>query len=180
MSTVGAALTTWEEFLRLPDEPPEVRRYELHDGEVVTVPPPRLSHVYVQKFLSHWLTLAAQGLGSATTEFPYRPAMNLQFWYADVAYLPEADWQSMKNQDYPVYAPPLIIEVLSPSNRPGKLRRQRLAAFAGGTVEFWVIDPDRQTVEVSLPGASSRIYTASESVPVLVLAGTRLAVAAKR
>ena len=40
MSGVGSALTTWEEFVQLPDEA-EGMHYELHDGEVVIVPPRR-------------------------------------------------------------------------------------------------------------------------------------------
>ena len=175
MSTVGAALTTWEEFLQLPDHE-DGTHSELHDGELVVVPPPKPIHIYIQRLLVEWLTAAAQGLGHAHAEFPYRPATNLQFWYADVAYLPNDDWQAMRTDEYPVYAPPLVIEVLSPSNRAAKIQRQRVAAFSGGTREFWVVDPIGRTVEVSLPGNASRIYSLQESVPVTVLPGVFLPV----
>jgi Uma2 family endonuclease len=175
MSTVGTALTTWEEFLQLPDLE-DGSHYELHDGEVVEVPPPRPIHIYIQSLLVEWLTTAAHGRGRAAQEFPYRPAANLQFWHADVAYLPNEDWQAMRTNEYPVYAPPLVIEVLSPSNRAAKIQRQRLAAFSGGTREFWVVDPIGRTVEVSLPGNASHIYGLQESVPVTVLPGIFLPV----
>jgi Uma2 family endonuclease len=175
MSTVGAALITWEEFLQLPD-PEDGTRSELHDGELVVVPPPKPIHVYIQSLLVEWLTAAAQGRGRAAQEFPYRPATNLQFWYADVAYLPNDDWLAMRTDEYTVYAPPLVIEVLSPSNRAAKIQRQRVAAFSGGTREFWVVDPIGQTVEVSVPGNVSRIYGLQESVPVGVLPGVFLPV----
>ena len=175
MSTVGAALITWEEFLQLPD-PEDGTRSELHDGELVVVPPPKPIHVYIQSLLVEWLTAAAQGRGGAAQEFPYRPATNLQFWYADVAYLPNDDWLAMRTDEYTVYAPPLVIEVLSPSNRAAKIQRQRVAAFSGGTREFWVVDPIGQTVEVSVPGNVSRIYGLQESVPVGVLPGVFLPV----
>ena len=116
------------------------------------------------------------GMGSAHAEFPHRPATNLQFWYADVAYLPNDGWRAMRTEEYLVYAPPLVIEVLSPSNRPEKIQRQRVAAFSGGTREFWVVDPMGRTVEVSLPGKASRIYGLQESVPVAVLPGVFLPV----
>ena len=170
MSTLGAALTTWDEFRELPDGRGGTH-FELHDGELVEAPPPKPNHVYIQSLLVRWLTVAAEGRGWAAQEFPYRPATNLQFWHADVAYVPNEDWQEMRGQEYPVYAPPLIVEVLSPSNRPGEIQRQRVAAFSGGTREFWVVDPESQTVEVSLPGSLSQIYHAGETVPVAVLPG---------
>ena len=42
--TVGTALTTWEEFVQLPDEEWDNENgthLELHDGEVVVVAPPK-------------------------------------------------------------------------------------------------------------------------------------------
>ena len=170
MSTAGTALTTWEEFLHLPD-PADGALLELRDGEVVRVPPPRAIHVYIQSVLTEWLTLKAQGQGRATNEFPYRPAANLQFWRADVAYLPAEDWPAMYAKDYPVYSPPLIVEVLSPSNTAAEIARRRIAAFSGGTREFWVVDPDHRTIEVSMPGAATRVYRAGDSVPVSVIPG---------
>jgi Uma2 family endonuclease len=133
------------------------------------VPPARAVHIYIQSVLTRWLIQTAGDRGWAAQEFPYRPATNLQFWYADVAYLPAEHWVEMRKADHPIYAPPLIIEVLSPSNRPAKIQRQIIAAFSGGTREFWVIDPDAQTIEVSLPGASPRVYGLLDSVPVSVL-----------
>jgi Uma2 family endonuclease len=177
MSTVGTALTTWDEFVELPD-PEDATHYELHDGEVVVVPTPKPIHVYIQNLLMRWLTTQARGRGYGSLEFPYRPAANLQYWYADVAYLPNEDWRAMRTTEYQVYAPPLVIEVLSPSNRPEKIRRQRVAAFSGGTREFWVVDPVARTVEVSLPGSTSRVYSIEESVPVAALPGATLPVRA--
>jgi Uma2 family endonuclease len=175
MRTLGNALTTWEEFVELPD-PDDAIRYELRDGEVVVVPLPRPIQVYIESLLARILTAQAKGLGYADRKFPYRPTTNLQFWYAGVAYLPIEDWRAMQTNEYLVYSPPLVIEVLSPSNRPAKIRRQRVAAFSGGTKEFLVVDPTARTLEVSTPGATSRIYKGDESVPVAVLPGVLLPV----
>jgi Uma2 family endonuclease len=170
MSTIGAALTTWDEFRELPN-PRDGWRYELHDGEVIEASPPKPNHVYIQSLLTRWLTAATVGRGWAAQEFPYRPATNLQFWYADVAYLSNEDWQTMRGSDYAVFAPPLIIEVLSPSSRGAEIQRQRIAAFSGGNREFWVVDSEAQTVEVSLPGRASHLYQVNDDVPVNVLPG---------
>jgi Uma2 family endonuclease len=176
MSTIGTALTTWDEFLQMPD-PEEGYHHELHDGEVVLMPPPKPIHIKIQSLLVQWLSAAGAGQGRAVSEFPYRPVANLQFWYADVAYVPNEDWRAMSGDAYPIYAPPLVIEVLSPSNRPEKIQRQRVAAFSGGTREFWVVDPNARTIEVSVPGSTSRIYSVDESVPVSVLPNAAFPVA---
>lgn len=168
MSTVATTLTSWEEFLLLPDGP-NGQRYELRDGEVTAVPAPSPVHVYVQIMLVKVLNDIANGQGRAAQELPYRPAKNLQFWYADVAYVPNDDLRAMRAKQYPVYAPPLIAEIRSPSNKPEEINRKRVAAFSCGTREFWLVGTGAQTIEVSMPGATNRVYKTGEQVPISVL-----------
>jgi Uma2 family endonuclease len=101
---------------RLPERTESGKRYELHDGEVV---------------------ISAPG---SPTSYQAPEAVNLQFWFADVAYIPQADWNALPPDEYPVYAPPLIVEVLSPP-----VNRQRIVAMSAGTEEFWVVDPTDHT-----------------------------------
>ena len=49
---------------------------------------------------------------------------------------------------YPDLYPDLAIEVLSPSNRPGEMRRKRQDFFAAGTRLIWQVDPAAGTCEV--------------------------------
>jgi Uma2 family endonuclease len=135
------------------------------------VPPARPRHVYLQIRFAKWLTEAAKDCGSGAQEFPYRPARNLQFWYADVAYIPNDDLQVMNKTEYSIYSPPLIIENLSPSNRPEEINRKRVAAFSCGTREFWLVDPDAQTIEVSIPGAATRAFKPGDQLPVASIPG---------
>src|ERR1700722_8656463 len=128
MSSLAQSLVTWGEFVRLPERPEADKRYELHDGEVIVVPPARPLHIKLQKRLERLLETAAGDRGVVTIEFPYRPAPNLQYWFADVAYIPQADWEALPPDEYPVYAPPVIVEVLSPSNTSAKVSRQRTVA----------------------------------------------------
>jgi Uma2 family endonuclease len=149
MSSLAHSLVTWAEFLELPERPENGQHYELHDGEVVIVPPPRPLHLKIQKRLEVLLMERIGARGVVYLEFPYRPALNLQFWYADIACIPSAEWDAMPNNTYDVYAPVLIIEVLSPSNRPAKINRQRMVALSAGTQVFWVVDADERTVHVT-------------------------------
>ena len=49
---------------------------------------------------------------------------------------------------YPDLYPDLAIEILSPSNRPGEMRRKRQDFFAAGTRLIWQIDPAAGTCEI--------------------------------
>jgi len=103
----------------------------------------------LQVRLEHLLRAGARSSDLIVIEHPYRPALDLQFWIADVALVPRAIWDSLPDDEYPIYAPPLIVEVLSPSNTAAKLNRQRLVAMSAGTREFWVVDPVTKTVHVT-------------------------------
>jgi len=176
MSGLAHSLVTWQDFLRLPERPDAAKRYELHDGAVIQVPPARPLHVKIQKRMEQLLELCADELGIVTIEFPYRPVVNLQFWFADVAYVPKAGWDALPPNEYPVYAPPLIVEVLSPSNTPAKVNRQRIIAMSSGTQEFWVVDHTNQSVQVtSTTGVNT--YVSGDRIPLPLLKGSTLAVA---
>ncbi len=175
MSSLAHPFVTWTEFVRLPERPDGGKRYELHDGEVVVVPPARPLHVKLQKRIEQLLQALAGELGVVATEFPYRPGPNLQYWFADVAFVGQAEWDGLPPDDYPVYAPPLVVEVLSPSNTQAKLHRQRLVAMSGGTKEFWIVDPYARVVHVTdLRG--SMTYRTGEAIPLAIFGNASLAV----
>lgn len=175
MSSLAHSFVTWHDFLRLPERPDAAQRYELHDGEVIEVPPARPIHIKIQKRLEQLLESRAQDLGIVTTEYPYRPVVNLQFWFADVAFIPKGYWDALPPDDYPVYAPPLIVEVLSPSNTPAKVNRQRIVAMSSGTEEFWVVDHNNQTVQVT-NRTGVVTYSAGESIPLPLFNNSTIAV----
>jgi len=102
MSSLAHSLVIWTGFLHLPERPETGKRYELHDGEVVIVPPARPLHVKLQKRIERLLEAAAGDRGVVVVEFPYRPAPNLQFWFADVAFVLQADWDALPPNEYPV------------------------------------------------------------------------------
>jgi len=175
MSSLVHSLVTWTEFLRLPERPENGIRYELHDGEVIQVPPPRPRHIKLQKRIERLLENLAGDRGVVTSEFPYRPVLNLQHWAADVAYVPKQDWDSLPPDSYPIYAPPLIIEVLSPSNTPAKLNRQRIVALSAGTQEFWVVDSEKRTVQVTDLRAT-KTSASGTAIPLAMFGGLTLTV----
>lgn len=167
---VAHGLVSWAEFRKLPECPETEKRYELHDGEVVTVPPERPLHSKLEKRIEHLLEGIATGRGVIVTEFPYRPLADFQYWFADIAYIPQHVWDALPRDEYPIYSPPVIIQVTSHPRSVAKLRRQRELAMAAGTQEFWIVDADARSVEVA-DASSARVYSGEDCFTTGVLAG---------
>jgi Uma2 family endonuclease len=100
---------------------------------------------------------------------------NLQFWFADVAFVLQADWDALPPDEYPVYAPALVIEVLSPSNTPAKVNRQLIVAMSSGTQEFWVVDAANRTVQVT-EFSGTKTYAAGDAIRLTLFGGASIAV----
>jgi Uma2 family endonuclease len=143
-------------------------------ARLLSAPAPPL-HIKLQKRIERLLEALAGERGVVTTEFPYRAVVNLQYWFADVAYVPKPDWDALPPDDYPIYSPPLIMEVLSPSNTPAKVNRQRIVAMSAGTEEFWVVDPENRTVIVT-DLRSAKVYASGDAIQLTILGGGTIAV----
>lgn len=170
------SLVTWQEFARLPEPLDGGERYELHDGEVVLAALARPIHIKIQKRIERLIERLAGNAGIVAVEFPYRPSPNLQYWVADVAYIPKSVWDAMPPNEYPVYAPALIVEALSPSNTTAKVNRQRIIALSSGTQEFWMIDAEKQTVHIT-NASGSQLLKMGDITPLQVLGGATISVA---
>jgi len=82
---------------------------------------------------------------------------------------------ALPDDEYPIYAPPLIVEVLSPSNTPAKVNRQRIVALSSGTQEFWVVDAASRSVQVTdLTGTT--LYSLGASIAVQAFGAGTMAV----
>ena len=68
-------------------------------------------------------------------------------------------------------APSLLIEVLSPSNRSHDTMRKKARYAASGVPEYWIVDPERHTVEQWLlrDAQYPLAVTATESVALVAL-----------
>jgi len=76
-------------------------------------------------------------------------------------YIPDAAFISITKQPEPSYAaynpipPDLAVEVLSPSNTDNEMRLKIVNYLLAGTT-LWLFDPDRQQVEIYVPGQPPR------------------------
>ena len=88
LASTATALITFAELERLPE--PEGFHYELHHGELIQVPPPKLKHYAIQYRLRRALEVAAGDLGMVEIEMGFRPTAEYEYRVADVAFLSAA------------------------------------------------------------------------------------------
>ncbi len=164
---------TFEEFAKL-HEPPEFR-YELHNGELVTVSGPKMAHTRVQHRLRVLLEKAA-GEAVVEIEFGFRALPEFEYRRADVAYISKERWETPGPDDYFHGAPEMVVEVLSRSNTASEIREKRKLCLANGSVEFWVADPDEREIEVWTRDGKSVTYGPAQQIPLFFAPGASIPV----
>jgi Uma2 family endonuclease len=174
MAQTETALLTVAEFDKIADPPGG--HNELHHGECVFVPAPMMEHTRIQRELVLLLTRYCQGY-CATTEVPFRPFPEHELWVADVAMVTEARWRATPKRAWLSGSPELVAEVLSPSNTVQEISDKKWTCFHGGCQEFWVLDPKRNSIEVSTPDGQSRTYATGDEIPLDRFASGKLIVA---
>jgi Uma2 family endonuclease len=165
---------SFEEFEQLPDS--DWMRQELHNGELIEVPPPVQGHKMIERRLRGLLETAARGAGIAETEMGFRPVIGNEYLIADVVFISREIWEAIPRDGYMVGAPELVIEVRSPSNRTPKMRERRKICLENGCIEFWMVDSKTREVEVSWPDGHSITYKPGQQIPLFFAAGSGIAV----
>jgi Uma2 family endonuclease len=150
MTLVDTGLVTIEEFLALPS-PKSGGKLELVRGKVVEMPPPQGEHGIVCGYLAGEIHIFLKGHPIA--------------WMAtnDTGTVLENDPDSLRGPDVGVWLkanhpdrpagyfecpPDLAIEVLSPTDRRGKVR-DKIRQYIDADVKLvWLVDPEAQTVTV--------------------------------
>lgn len=160
-------LISVEEFDRLEEEE---FRYELDEGELITLTRPRVRHTRIEGNLYFALRSYLEKnpiaevfgadllyvLGPATKR---APDVSVVFRRID----PDQEIQG---------APEIAVEILSPSNTRRAMQRKLGQFFATGCKLAWIIDPKSRTIEVWESAAGpSRILNESESLETTLLAG---------
>ncbi len=149
MSTTSTALMTAEELMQLPDDG---FRYELINGELEKMPPPGSPHARTAFRLSSALGqfIYDHGLGEGFTEIGFKLTSNPDTVLApDLAFISNERFAERKDTEgYWPGPPDLAVEVLSPSDRPGKVKQKIARWFSFGTRQLWIVDPKHRTVAV--------------------------------
>jgi Uma2 family endonuclease len=164
MSTTSTALMTAEELMELPDDG---FRYELINGELEKMPPPGLPHGRIAFRLSVFLGkfILDHGLGEGfAAETGFKLTSNPDTVLApDFAFVTNERFTAVgKTEGYGVGAPDLAVEVLSPSDRPGKVKEKISRWFSFGTKQVWIVDPKHRTVTVYRSTIDTTTFSGSD------------------
>ena len=157
MSSVVVHLMTAEEFARRP-QPADGSKEELVRGEIEKMPPTKGIHGIVQLRFGRLIGNFADEhrLGWVVTESGVVLDRD-----PDTVRGPDVSFYSNARQPNPPEAyfeipPDLVVEVLSPDDRPGKVRDKIAQYLASGVKLVWVADPQTRSVTVypgTLPGS---------------------------
>jgi Uma2 family endonuclease len=182
----SAGELTFEEYLR---QPMTKRRQEVIDGVTIVSPTPTVWHQRLSMRLARSCEdhVSQHNLGlivPAPIDVLIRKAPKLRTRQPDLLFLGAAKLAGLdlKRTNILEVAPDLVVEIASPSDRPGAWA-EKLADYAAiGVREVWRVDPEAETVEVLAPDGGayrqSGLFRRGEVIASAVLPGIALPVAA--
>ena len=183
MATAPSKLLSADEFYEWASrEENQDTLYELDEGRIVEVPPPGELHGAIYCLIAHLLTLYIfqRRKGYVCTNdtgllLKRKPGTVRG---PDIMLFDESRPLAKMSRKFAVHKPKLVVEVLSPSNRPSQMNR-RVSQYLKRRIPLvWVVDPEDRKVTVYRPGKD--LYVLDETEVVTgedVLAGLRLPVA---
>lgn len=137
---------TWDEFVELDED--DLR--ELIDGELIEVEVPNLRHEHIVMMLGFFLTQWARaGNGGFALGSGYKIRItNKRGVMPDAQFFRRGNDVAIKQEKGLVEGvPDLVVEIMSPSSRRYD-RVKKLGWYAErGVPEYWIIDPEAQTIE---------------------------------
>ena len=137
---------TYDDYLTLPDDG---RRYEIIEGELFMSPAPTTKHQFVKRSIQHYLHtfVITHNLGEvldAPTDVVFSDTNIVQ---PDILFIAKANLHKITEANIRG-APDLIVEILSPATADTDRGAKKLLYERYGVKEYWLVDPDPETVEI--------------------------------
>jgi Uma2 family endonuclease len=174
MSTI-THLVTAEDLLNMPDDG---TRHELIKGELLTMPVPKPIHGAVTMNLSALLYMhnKANNLGRVFSECGFQLESGPDTVLGpDIAFI-SRDRIPADDDRFYRDAPDVAVEVLSPSDRRGKVERKPALWLELGARSVWNVNPQKRTVEVFHADGQRWLFSEGDELVDDVVPGFRVAV----
>jgi Uma2 family endonuclease len=161
----GEALLTADDLAALPDDD---MLYELVEGRLVQMPPPKPKHGRiagtVYRLVSNFVVLHALGTTYAA-ETGFLIGRNPDTVLApDVAFVRAERLAGISEDAYFPFAPDLAVEVASPDQSQRAMAAKARQWLAGGARLVWIVYPQAQQVEVWQSGVAMRALATTDTL----------------
>lgn len=160
-----ARLVTADELLRMPDDD---YRYELVKGRLIRMPPPKYEHGRIVAAIAALLHahVKARALGDVLGESGYKLESD-----PDTVRAPDISFVRRERtirgaRAYFDGGPDLVVEVLSPDDRPPEVSEKIHEYLTHGVLGVLVIDPGRKTVAVHRPSGPPQTLREADMLDV--------------
>ena len=169
---------TVEDYLNVAES--ETERYELLEGELVMVPAPNWFHQSIAAALFKRLDDYVEKNDLGVVRFA---PLDVELSDHDVAQ-PDLIFLSHARLDLVQEgrvrgAPDLVVEILSPSTEGRDRTTKRTLYARHGVGEYWLVDPEAETIEVLSLGeegfTQTRLFERADSLRSPVLVGLEIA-----
>ncbi len=136
-----------DEFQSLPE--PDVGSYELDQGELIYVSPNNLEHNEIRDklYIPMREFVRQRGLGIVTAETLFNLGSGL-VRAPNIAFIPAERLGMMNPREYLEAVPALVVEVLSPGNKPLDVTRKSHQYRAAGVHTVLVLDSERREADL--------------------------------
>lgn len=165
MDTLASSPVTAEELLRLSHPGKQV---ELVRGEVVVREPPTAWHGGISNNVAFRLTTFVREHERGAVfgqDTGFQIAADPDTVRApDVAFVRAERIAEIPRRGYPRLAPNLVVEVLSPDDRPGEVLAKIGEWLDAGVRLVWVLDPDAAQARVHRPDGSLDLLGATDEL----------------
>lgn len=147
-STVKMTATEFFEWSNLPEN--QRRKFELHLGEVLEVPPPGETHGLLTMWIGHLLMshVLRRGRGMVMGSDAGLVINEEVVLAPDVMLVDETIAFKDANPGHCRRVPLLCVEILSPSKRMTEMMRKVNQYHRLGVKLVWLIDPDERSIHV--------------------------------
>ena len=136
-------------YTDLESMPDDGRRYEIHGGELVVVPSPRLGHQVTVGEVFSLLRDYAREAGGLALVAPFDIVFDeFDVVQPDVLFFRAERVHLLRPDAVTRHAPDIVVEVLSPSTASTDRGRKRWLFARYGVPEYWIVDPIARRIEI--------------------------------
>jgi Uma2 family endonuclease len=169
MATAPTKLLTADEFWEFVHRPENDGRFwELEGGEVVEMPSPGERHGFVCSWITHrlWSYVIQRGQGyvlSNDAGIIVRRGPDTVRGPDVMLFLESKAFEDLSPK-FTEGTPVLVVEVLSPSDRPTRVNRRVTQYIHRGIRLVWTVDPELRAVTVYAPGDLPTVFEEADEL----------------